>query len=117
MQTKVLIQTLQPYFYYLPFPIYKKSKYLQLNQQTKYVYIPIYKIILGPSDIDSIKKYNKSTSYDDYKVECKEDASGAKICKNTFLKNLKDKKVVIYESDGSIKQLLNIKNQLIVPTS
>ena len=54
-----------------------------------------YKILLTQKDIQSIRKYNDSTKYDDYDLKC---INGYE-CKSTFLENLK--KGTLYKPDGN----------------
>lgn len=71
---------------------------------------PKYTITLTQTEIKNIREYNKSVVYDNYKVDCDVDSNGNQVCKNTFLENLKSRKVIIYDEFGNvIKTLINTK--------
>lgn len=75
-----------------------------------------YTITLTPSDIKTIRKYNKKTSYDDYTLYCDSDGNN---CKSRFLDGLQSGTLKFYNTktnkvDGSwiIQNKLNINESI-----
>lgn len=68
---------------------------------------PIYKIMLTPDDIKNIRKYNKIIPYDNYDRTCEVDLNNNELCKNTFIENLRNGKVILYDDRGRIDEILS----------
>lgn len=78
---------------------------------------PKYSIKLTSEDIKNIRKYNNQVPYDNYKVECTIGSDGEEICENVFLKNLVNKKVVLYNDKGEVVKTLTNSWGLTKPPS
>ena len=69
---------------------------------------PKYKITLTPTEIKNIRVYNKNIPYDNNKENCSLDSNNNQVCKNTFIQNLRQGKIIIYDESGNgVKTLTN----------